>query len=611
MTDSTSETIVSIILHAVKRFRTYSFIKAAGREPMSYEVFGNMFSYVNKFLRCAGLGAEARIGVKLPAGPEQASCLLCVMGSATCIPITEHIPEPELGRILTPLNLDAVILTSASSDSEKVFWRALGIRIFTLHDPTHAAAGVFSLSGVQLSDCVKTCWPTAEDVGLILLTSGTTGSPKHVPHSQAGLAHTARASSLFFRHTHEDAGLAIMPLEHGQGLFVGLLPVLVSGSSVICSTSLDPGVFFELFDTFNPTWFTAIPTFYQALLVHARRHRIIPSIHNLRYIRTGSAPMEAEVMRDVEALFGLPLLMGYGSAESCHIANNPISPGQNKPGTVGIPYGNDIAVINEYGQNLPNGEVGEVVVRGPQVTRGYLDNDKANAALFVNGWLRTGDLGKLDDDGYLSLVGRLKDQINRGGESISPGEVEETIRSHPAVLQAVVFAFAHPALGEEIAAAIVPREEGLNADMIANYLISALAANKIPREYLLLKELPLTRIGKVNKIALASLLEEARLLQQDTQRSIEEAPPSGELEELVANTFASVLQQPTPGRNANFFQLGGDSLSGQRAVIALEQQLALDLSPTLLFAYPTVRNLAEQLDKLLDQALAEAEQVTS
>ena len=316
-------------------------------------------------------------------------------------------------------------------------------------------------------------------------------------------------------------------------------------------------------------------------------------------------------MRDVEALFGLPLLMGYGSAESCHIANNPISPGQNKPGTVGISYGNDIAVINDYGQNLPNGEVGEVVVRGPQVTRGYLDNDKANAALFVNGWLRTGDLGKLDDDGYLSLVGRLKDQINRGGESISPGEVEEAIRSHPAVLQAVVFAFAHPALGEEIAAAIVPREEGLNAGMIANYLISVLAANKIPREYLLLKELPLTRIGKVNKIALASLLEEARLQQQDTKRSVEGAPPSGELEELVALTFASVLEQPTPGRNANFFKLGGDSLSGQRAVIALEQQLALELSPTLLFAYPTVCSLAEQLDQLLDQALAQAEEVTS
>jgi acyl-CoA synthetase (AMP-forming)/AMP-acid ligase II/acyl carrier protein len=392
-----------------------------------------------------------------------------------------------------------------------------------------------------------------------------------------------------------------MPIHHGQGLFVGLLPALVSGSSVVCASQLDPGLFFELFTSFQPSWFTAVPSFYQALLSFAKQHQIVMSNPKLRYIRSGSAPMTSQVMREVEAFFGIPVLMGYGSAESCHIANNPLPPQQNKPGTVGIAYGNAIAIVDSSFQRLPNGQIGEVVVRGMQVTLGYLNNASANQELFVDGWLRTGDLGSLDEDGYLTLVGRIKDQINRGGESIVPAEIEEVLLSHPSVVDASVFAFTHPTLGEEIAAAIVCRREELDAAMLSKYLAGHLQASKCPRKFLMLRELPLTRIGKINKLELKRIVE-AGLKSQSS-----DSPAIGDIEKLVASVISEVLELNPPGREANFFLLGVDSLSGTRVIARLSEQLSLELPITLLFEAPTVRTLAERIDCLLDEALAQLE----
>jgi acyl carrier protein len=240
------------------------------------------------------------------------------------------------------------------------------------------------------------------------------------------------------------------------------------------------------------------------------------------------------------------------------------------------------------------------------VTAGYEAAEQSGWVEAASGerWFLTGDEGLLDAQGRLTLTGRFKEMINRGGEKVIPRRVDEALLQHPAVEQALAFAVPHPTLGEDVAAAVVLRPGAQTDEQdLRRHAFALLVPHEVPSRIVLLPDLPRGATGKLQRIGLADKL--GALLQPTDE------PASAELEELVAHTFATVLQQPPPGRNANFFQLGGDSLSGQRVVSALEQQLALELSPTLLFVYPTVRSLAEQLDHLLDQALAEAEEVAS
>jgi acyl-CoA synthetase (AMP-forming)/AMP-acid ligase II len=263
-------------------------------------------------------------------------------------------------------------------------------------------------------------------------------------------------------------------------------------------------------DESHPTWYTAVPTMHQAILTRAKANEALIARHPLRFIRSSSSSMPPQVIQEIEHVFQAPLIESYGMTEAAHqMASNPLPPAIRKPGTVGLAAGPEVAIMAEDGSGrlLPPESIGEIVIRGPNVTPGYENRPQANAEAFVAGWFRTGDQGKLDADGYLSITGRLKEIINRGGEKISPREVDEILMAHPAVQQVVTFGMPHLKLGEEVAAAVVLRENALLTEgELQAFVGQRLADFKVPKKILFLDDIPKGATGKLQRIGLARQL---------------------------------------------------------------------------------------------------------
>jgi acyl-CoA synthetase (AMP-forming)/AMP-acid ligase II len=329
-----------------------------------------------------------------------------------------------------------------------------------------------------------------------------------VPLSQRNLAASAQNIRGTLDFVAGDCGLNIMPLFHIHGLIAGVLAPLSAGSQVFCTPGFNALKFFAWMDEARPTWFTAVPTMHQAILSRASKNADVIRRHPLRFLRSSSSSMPPQVIRELEQVFGAPLVEAYGMTEATHqMASNPLPPAVRKPGTVGVAAGPEIAIMAEDGRLLARGETGEIVIRGANVTSGYESNPKANAEAFVAGWFRTGDQGVMDEDGYISITGRLKEIINRGGEKVSPREVDEILMDHPAVAQVVCFGMPHPKLGEEVAAAVVLREgQAATERALQDFVASRVADFKVPRRILILPEIPKGATGKLQRIGLAQKL---------------------------------------------------------------------------------------------------------
>jgi acyl-CoA synthetase (AMP-forming)/AMP-acid ligase II len=261
-------------------------------------------------------------------------------------------------------------------------------------------------------------------------------------------------------------------------------------------------------DEAKPTWYTAVPTMHQTILARASKNTEIIKRHPLRFLRSSSSSIPPQVIRELEEVFGAPLIESYGMTEATHqMASNPLPPAVRKPGSVGVAAGPEIAIMSEDGALLARGDTGEIVIRGPNVTAGYESNPKANAEAFTHGWFRTGDQGVMDAEGYLTITGRLKEIINRGGEKVSPREVDEILMDHVAVAQVVCFGMPHPKLGEEVAAAVVLREgQQVTERQLQDFVSSRAADFKVPKRILILEEIPKGATGKLQRIGLAQKL---------------------------------------------------------------------------------------------------------
>jgi acyl-CoA synthetase (AMP-forming)/AMP-acid ligase II len=294
--------------------------------------------------------------------------------------------------------------------------------------------------------------------------------------------------------------MCVMPLFHVHGLVASTLATLATGGAVVVPGRFSPLTFWRVAREYRVTWYSAVPTLHQLLLARAEPGAPRPEgAERLRFIRSGSASLAPQVMHDLEAAFGAPVLESYGMTEAAHqMASNPLPPAVRKPGSVGQATGVAVGIMDEDGRHLNPGERGEVIIKGATVIRGYENNPEANAASFVDGWFRTGDQGYLDADGYLKLVGRIKELINRGGEKISPGEIDEVLLAHPSVAEAVSFGVPHPTWGEEVAAAVVLREPVSQADLLA-YCRERLADFKRPTRIYITDAIPRTATGKIQR----------------------------------------------------------------------------------------------------------------
>ena len=383
-------------------------IAAPGRAPLDSRGLRALVAATTASLNAAGIGRNDRVAIVLPNGPEMATCFLACACAATSAPLNPAYRADEFEFYLDDLQAKALIVEHASVSPAVEAARKLGVQVIELTVADGAAAGLFSLGALPAAPCASGGPSRAEDVAMVLHTSGTTSRPKRVPLSVANLCASAGHIAATLQLTARDVGLNIMPLFHIHGLMAGLLASVSVGSQVFCTPGFNALRFFKWMDEASPTWYTAVPTMHLAIASRGRHNADVLARHPLRFVRSSSAAMPPQLIQQLETMFAAPLIESYGMTEAAHqMASNPLPPLPRKPGAVGRAAGPEIRIRSEAGAFLGAGEVGEVVIRGPNVTPGYENNPKANAEAFVDGWFRTGDQGMLDADGYLSITGRL------------------------------------------------------------------------------------------------------------------------------------------------------------------------------------------------------------
>ena len=490
-------------------------LSAPGGKPLSYAKLRALVQDIGQQLNARGIGAGDRVGIVLDNGPEMAAAFLTIASAATAAPLNPSYRADEFEFYLTDLGAKLLVVAKGKQSASVDVAKKLGIPVARLVAQPERGAGTFTLEfeGSPRTDIrpprsggPRTVSP--DDVALVLHTSGTTSRPKIVPLAQRNICASAANIRASLALTDEDRGLVIMPLFHIHGLIAALTAPLSAGGEVCCSPGFNALKFFAWLDEVQPTWYTGVPTMHQAILLRASGNMEIVKRHRLRFIRSSSSSLPTKVIGELEALFGVPVIEAYGMTEAAHqMASNALPPGKRKPGTVGPAAGPEVRVVDTTGKPVPPGVTGEIVIRGPNVMRAYENNPDANADAFYGDWFRTGDQGVMDEDGYVSITGRLKEIINRGGEKISPREVDEVMMEHPAVHQCVTFAMPHEMLGEEVAAAVVLKQGAQASDReLREFAKVKLADFKVPKKILVLTEIPVGATGKLQRIGLAQKL---------------------------------------------------------------------------------------------------------
>jgi acyl-CoA synthetase (AMP-forming)/AMP-acid ligase II len=486
-------------------------LSAPGGVPLTYQTLRKLASDTIAALNAREIGRNDRVAIVLDNGPEMAAAFMSIAAGATAAPLNPAYRADEFEFYLSDLKARLLVVGHETSSPAVEVAKRLGIALVRLVPTPEKGAGSFVLEfpdAVAARAAEKSGAAQPDDFALILHTSGTTSRPKIVPLSQRNVCASAANIAHTVAFTAADRGLNIMPLFHIHGLIAGILAPLSTGGEVSCTPGFNALKFFGWMAEVRPTWYTAVPTMHQAILSRASKNPEVIKDSRLRFVRSSSSSLPPQVIRQVEQTFGVPLIEAYGMTEAAHqMASNPLPPGVRKPGTVGKAAGPEVCVIDVEGNVLPSGSVGEIAIRGENVMAGYENNAKANAEAFARTWFRTGDQGVMDAEGYVTITGRLKEIINRGGEKISPREVDEVLMDHPCVAQCVTFAVAHDKLGEDVAAAVVLREgTATNEKELREFAAVRLADYKVPRKILILAEIPKGATGKLQRIGLAQKL---------------------------------------------------------------------------------------------------------
>jgi len=486
-------------------------LSTPGGTPLTYAALRALAASTLEAMNAKGIGRNDRVAIVLDNGPEMAAAFLSVAAGSTAAPLNPAYRSDEFEFYLSDLKAKLLVIAQGDASPAVAIAEKLAIPIARLIATPEKGAGGFRLIFPDAPAAPPTAQPgpaSVDDVALVLHTSGTTSRPKLVPLAQRNVCASAYNVRRTLAFAAADRGLNIMPLFHIHGLIAGILAPLSAGGEVCCTPGFNALKFFSWMAEMRPTWYTAVPTMHQVIVSRAAKNADIIKACPLRFIRSSSSSMPPQVIRELEEVFGAPVIESYGMTEAAHqMASNPLPPGTRKPGTVGLAAGPEVCVIDPVGTAVPTGSTGEIAIRGENVTRGYENNPKANAEAYVNGWFRTGDQGVMDEDGYVTITGRLKEIINRGGEKISPREVDEVLMDHPSVQQCVTFGMPHDKLGEEVAAAVVLRE-GLGASEkdLRDFAATRLADFKVPRKILIVPEIPKGATGKLQRIGLAQKL---------------------------------------------------------------------------------------------------------
>jgi acyl-CoA synthetase (AMP-forming)/AMP-acid ligase II len=467
---------------------------------ISYGAFRDQVEALAEGLAAAGISRGDRVGIALPNGLPMVVSFFAAAMAGTAAPLHPAYKEDEFRFFLADTDARVLILPPEGLDDAR---RAAGdaIPILPIDIDVNGTVGfVGSVGSVGATSRASYAPPAPDDVALVLHTSGSTGRPKRVPLAHANLSISAGNVARSYDLGPDDVAMCVMPLFHVHGLVASTLGTLSTGGTLVIPGKFNPLSFWRVARDYGVTWYSAVPTIHQLLLARADPAAGKPAgAERLRFIRSCSAALPPQVMHDLEQAFGAPVLEAYGMTEAAHqMASNPLPPAARKPGSVGPGTDVQISIMDAAGKHLSAGEQGEVVIKGPNVTRGYENNSEANTKSFTDGWFRTGDQGFLDAEGYLTLVARIKELINRGGEKISPREIDEVLLTHPSVAEAVCFGVPHKTWGEEVAAAVVVKQPVSETELIA-FCKERLAEFKRPKQIHITDTIPRTATGKIQR----------------------------------------------------------------------------------------------------------------
>jgi acyl-CoA synthetase (AMP-forming)/AMP-acid ligase II len=456
-------------------------------------------------LHSFGLGQGDRIAIAMPNGAPMVITFLAATLAGTAAPLNPKYKQDEFSFYYEDTQAKALITLS---DGIEAAIAAASPEMLLITAKVNADATLDFELVRGTATPKESLLPSGDDVAMILHTSGTTSRPKRVPLRHRNLVASAKNIIGAYSFSEQDTTLCLMPLFHIHGLVGCLLSTLASGGTLVCPNGFNALEFWKWVETYKPTWYSAAPTMHQMILSRASRNQDIVDDNPFRFIRSSSASLPPVVIEQLESTLKAPVIESYSMTEAAHLmATNPLPPKTRKAGFVGYGFGVDVAIMDEAGNLLAPGSLGEVVVKGANVIDGYENNPQANATAFVNGWFRTGDQGVIDEEGYLRLTGRLKELINRGGEKISPLEVDDVLLRHPAIAEALAFAVPHKSYGEDIQAAVVLKPDSeVTEKELKTHCAGMLADFKVPAQIHILAELPRGATGKLQRLNMANLL---------------------------------------------------------------------------------------------------------
>jgi acyl-CoA synthetase (AMP-forming)/AMP-acid ligase II len=452
--------------------------------------------------RLAGAGVRRgdRVALVLPNGPEIVETIfaLAAIGAAAS-PLNPAYTKDEFAFYLG--DLDPRLLLVPAGEAAAARAAAHGVTVVDMVSSPGSAPSLV-IDGHEVRPKRPGESGGVDDIALLLHTSGTTSRPKQVPLLQRNLMASTRTIAEHYRLRPDDVSYCAMPLFHIHGLVASTLASLAAGGCAVVPRRVAPRRFWPQARATGTTWLSAGPTLHQMLLDQRDREGSPPT---LRFVRSCSSALSPALFQRAEDEYGVPMLEAYGMTEASHqMASNPLPPAPRPPGSVGVATGTDIGVVDSSRRFLSEGQAGEIVIRGPGVTPGYLANPGANEEAFFDGWFRTGDRGVLEA-GYLRLEGRLKELIIRGGENISPAEVEDVLKAHPAVADAACFGIPDDKYGEEVGAAVSLSGEA-DERILLEHCRARLTAVKVPKRLFLLPEIPRTPTGKLQRRRIAESL---------------------------------------------------------------------------------------------------------
>jgi len=564
--------------------------------PLSYDDLSRCVDTMGAALNDFGFGRNDRIGLVHPGGRDMAAAILGIWSYATPVPFNPGATLGELAIQFCDMGIKAVAIAAEMETSASAVANEFGLPILDLRPDGKGGVALTGISATPATKNPNTGPARPDDIIAVLGTSGTTSHSKIVPLRHRHLLYRNTIAARALGLTAADRCLNLLRLYHSGGLGQGLSTSLISGGSLGVLNDFSVSGIFEAMDAVRPTWCVAPYAIYSAIRPHldayrATIERVAPT---LRFLRSGTGPLNPTAATAVERAFGVPIVVTYGSSEAGNMAGDSVAEIRPDRNSVGKPVHDGVAIFDDKGACVPVGSIGEIATRGPAVFEGYENDDAANRRGFFDGWFRSGDLGYLDRDGYLFITGRIKELINRGGQKVSPTEIDDALLAHPDTADAAAFPIAHPTLGEEVVAAVVTRDGAtLERSELDQFLRDRLAAHKRPRQLFFVSEIPKGPTGKPQRHKLAEVFG------AESPRNT--ASPSADfrhataMERQLQNLWAEALGCDKVGLHDDFFALGGDSLLAVELFLRIEEKLGRKLPRTILFEASTVAEMAEAL----------------